>query len=707
MNLLPKSLKAQLISMIICMGIITIASSNYIIQTFWVQIIETDRDNSQELLKTDAIALLQKHRLLVDELSSRITIKKSFKKSVKAKDKAEIQKFLNAEFFQYYVTAEILDVAKIYVFDKHFNLLTKSSEGKDSGIEQLCPELIQIAKERKGLERVKGISTLCGEHEKSYFSSIKTIGTFNPSGYIQIVTNPVKAFDQLGFELHMPIQLSGPTGQSLFKSKNWRSPNQNHIEVKLVLKSLNEQNAIHITALKDISKLNQSINQSRRSVFLTVGLIFLVTLLIFYKLLDNSLIKPIKSLIKRLTLISTDKTQLSKDLKEEGSFEIRSLTSNFNQLTQHLSQLYQSLENMAYVDQLTALPNRSRLQEVLNFHHKQYLQRKIPYSLLMMDLDRFKSVNDTLGHTAGDKLLQQVSERLSQVLRKTDYVLTLSELDFPASDKDLVARLGGDEFAAVLPTAGDEEDIIVITKKIQEAMKEPFIVDKCHFSVGISIGIAQCPKHCENPDTLMRFADIAMYYCKANDLPYVFYTESIDNHSISLLTLDEELKKAIQTDGLSLQYQPKIKLPEETVIGVEALVRWVHPKHGTIFPDQFIPRAEQSSLINDLSKWVINTAMQQLAQWQKLGMDLSVAINLSPKNLLDNNLIPEIKKSLSENKVKPEQIYLEITETAIMSDPARSIVVLQELYDLGLQISIDDFGTGYSSLSYLKKLPAA
>ncbi len=237
-------------------------------------------------------------------------------------------------------------------------------------------------------------------------------------------------------------------------------------------------------------------------------------------------------------------------------------------------------------------------------------------------------------------------------------------------------------------------------------MEKPFVVDNCNFSVGISIGIAQCPTHGKDPDTLMRHADIAMYASKNNDQGVTFYEEAIDNNSIKMLTLIDELKKAILTDELELLYQPKIDLRHNKLIGAEALIRWQHPEHGQIFPDQFIPRAEQSGLINDLPHWDLRTAIRQLGEWHEKQLVISVSVNLSAKNLLDPELVPALKRQLELHKVTPNRLYLEITETTIMSDPARSIIVLQELYDIGVKISIDDFGTGYSSLSYLKKLPA-
>jgi len=706
MNFLPKTLRGQLVIMIIFMGIITVTSASVIIETFWGKIVENDRQNSQELLRADTLSLLHEHRKLVLELSTRLGEKKELKNALKSHNLDVLTHLINEEFFQYYVTAEILDVKKIYIFNKKYELITQSTEGDDLGNNHLCKNIITHAKPRKGIERLKSISTLCSEKNNSLFSSVSPIGTLSPIGYIQIVTDPIKTFAKLSSEFHMQVKINGPNNNNLYQSTNWEQPNNNLMSLNVIFRSIDNKKILNFQTLKDITKLNNSFKRSRNLIIIFVSTISIITIIIFYKLMDKSMMTPIRNLIDHLSNITTNNKILNKSLTVEGSEEMRSLTHNFNLLTNHLSQLYKSLENMAFIDQLTTLPNRSRLKEVLQFHHDEFIHRNIPYSLLMMDLDRFKSVNDTLGHQAGDKLLQKVSERLSKVLRKTDYISVVSETDFSSAQEDLVARLGGDEFAAVLPAASEKEDIQKIAEKIIRVMEEPFVIDDCHFSVGISIGIAQCPLNGDSPDALMRHADVAMYSSKNNNAGFTFYEESIDDHSIKMLTLVDDLKLAIKTTGLELLYQPKIDLQSNKLIGAEALIRWHHAEHGLIFPDQFIPKAEQSGIINDLTLWVLSSAIAQLGKWKKTNPELSIAINLSPKNLLDSSLIPNIKNLLVQNNVLPESLFLEITETAIMSNPSRSIIVLQELYDLGVRVSIDDFGTGYSSLSYLKKLPA-
>jgi predicted signal transduction protein with EAL and GGDEF domain len=422
-------------------------------------------------------------------------------------------------------------------------------------------------------------------------------------------------------------------------------------------------------------------------------------------MLERSMLTPLRNLAAHLTLIREDKVHLGEAISLRGSPEIQSLTNDFNSLNAKLSDLYNTLENMAFTDQLTELPNRSRLQEVLQFYASQNQKYGTPFALFMMDLDRFKSVNDTLGHHAGDALLQQVSERLAHVLRKTDVFTRLDETDVPAGQVDVIARLGGDEFAALLPSVSNDTDATIVAHKIIKEMQEPFIVEGCSFSIGVSIGIVLSPMHGHDGDTLMRRADIAMYQAKNSQSGFALYDPETDHHSINLLTLDGELKKALEEDGLHMAYQPKIDLTTNKVVGVEALLRWQHPERGFIPPDQFIPMAEQTGLINDITRWVLNKTLQQKKDWEELGIPLYMAINLSAKSLLDYQLSTDIAQALLKTGVNPATYYLELTETAVMSDPTRALSVLNELDSMGIRLSIDDFGTGYSSLSYLKKLP--
>ncbi len=340
-------------------------------------------------------------------------------------------------------------------------------------------------------------------------------------------------------------------------------------------------------------------------------------------------------------------------------------------------------------DDLTGLPNRALLLERINqliLHAKRDLQ---PLAILVMDLNRFKEINDALGHHYGDFLLQKVAERLQEVIRESD----------------TLARLGGDEFSVALAT--NAEQATVVSKKISEALQQPFIIEGHSLNIGISIGIAIYPTHGNDCDTLLQHADVAMYSAKKTETHYALYNVSQDQFTLNRLMLLTDLREAIRKkESLSLHFQPKIHLKKNRIHGVEALLRWNHPELGMIPPDQFIPLTEQAGIIRSLSNWVLRAALAQQAAWREAGLDLSVSVNLSIKDLQDLSVPLMIKDLLKEYQLEPSTLMLEITETSMMLDPDRTYEVISNLHALGVQLSIDDFGTGYSSLAYLKQLPA-
>ena len=306
-----------------------------------------------------------------------------------------------------------------------------------------------------------------------------------------------------------------------------------------------------------------------------------------------------------------------------------------------------------------------------------------------MDLDRFKEVNDTLGHEAGDELLCEVGRRLKQAARM----------------EDTVARLGGDEYVIILHELGNVA-VPTVAKKLLSALNVPFRLSGQSVDISGSLGISLFPEHAEDASTLIRQADIAMYVAKRAGKGYAIYSPDQENiSSRSRLSLKSELREAIQTGQLCLHYQPKINHQLNQVIGVEALVRWNHPQRGFLPPDQFIPLAEESGLIGPLDQWVLKTAIHQAAALREAGYPLTVAVNLSARSLHDTELPALIRDMLRHSGGDAGMLTLEITESAVMSNPSDSLVILQELDRMGIAIAIDDFGTGYSSLAYLRQLP--
>lgn len=343
---------------------------------------------------------------------------------------------------------------------------------------------------------------------------------------------------------------------------------------------------------------------------------------------------------------------------------------------------------LAYNDTLTGLPNRMSLQKHLQQVIAEGQRDKRPAALLLMDLDHFKEINDTLGHDRGDLLLQKVGSRIKDVLRPSD----------------MVARLGGDEFAIVLPLS-ESRHATLVAAKLQKNLEAPFVIDDLPIAVEASVGISLFPEHGNNPESLMQRADVAMYSAKQSGGRAIIYSRKYDRHSPRKIALIGQLRQAIDQGQLFLHYQPKVDLTANRIIGVEALVRWKHPVFGVVSPNQFIEPAERTGLIKPLTEWVLNAALLQCQIWERLKIELVVSVNLSARNLLDPQLPEQTAGQLRRCNLPPHWLRFEITESAIMTDPAHAMDVLNRLREKGVRLSIDDFGTGYSSLSYLKRLP--
>jgi diguanylate cyclase (GGDEF)-like protein len=346
-------------------------------------------------------------------------------------------------------------------------------------------------------------------------------------------------------------------------------------------------------------------------------------------------------------------------------------------------------EHQALHDSLTGLPNRVLFHDRVSQAIESARRHATGAVVMVMDLDHFKEINDTLGHYHGDELLKRVGERLTHVLRS----------------EDTVARLGGDEFAVLLPSVPNRAYALDVSAKILQGLRSSFEIDGLTLEVGASIGIACYPAHGEDVQTLVQRADIAMYVAKGAHTGAELYETEQDRHSVQRLALAGELRRAIENDELVLHYQPKVDVASGRVVGAEALCRWQHPTLGLIMPDEFIPMAEHTGLITPLTKRVMDMALGQVARWRAQGHRLSVAVNLCARSFLDSQLLDDIPELLATWRIDPSLLEIEITESMIVGDPERARQVLDQLNELGITMAIDDFGTGYSSLAYLQQLP--
>ncbi|MGK0249195.1 MAG: diguanylate cyclase (GGDEF)-like protein/PAS domain S-box-containing protein [Oleispira sp.] len=345
----------------------------------------------------------------------------------------------------------------------------------------------------------------------------------------------------------------------------------------------------------------------------------------------------------------------------------------------------------AYHDLLTRLPNRALFKDRLNLAITHARRNTQGLAVMFLDLDRFKVVNDTLGHAMGDRLLQSVSTRLEKCLREGD---TLS-------------RFGGDEFTLLLPDISSKEDARKIARKIINILKDPFMLGEHEVFVGVSIGIAMYQEAGTSVEQLIQNADIAMYHVKDRGKDgYQFFSNSMNVTSSNRLKLERDMRNALENNEFHVYYQPQINAQTNEIIGVEALIRWHHPERGIIYPSDFIPLAEETKLIVELSEWVLKTACNEVKQWIDAGhRHIRLAVNFSPTQVEHPRFVSMLFKQLKECKFPPENLEIELTENVIMNDLDHMIKKLSKLADRGITIAIDDFGTGYSSLNYLHKLP--
>lgn len=413
------------------------------------------------------------------------------------------------------------------------------------------------------------------------------------------------------------------------------------------------------------------------------GLFPILTLLFLVIILRIYLTKPLE-LLRQYAYYNNIVPKAFK-IKELEAIR-HSMVDSFTRLEAEKKELYL----MARTDSLSGLANRNSLNE--------YLERLIPtmqrnekeFAFLFLDIDHFKTVNDSLGHNIGDELLKNISSIIRKTLRPSDFI----------------ARVGGDEFVIIIQEYKSYIELSNIIQRIQDHLSQTWLIQTHPINIGCSIGIAFFPKDGEDIVSLMKNADIAMYEAKKlGRNQYHFFTEELNEAVQKVITLDKHMRQALIDNEYMLYYQPKVDLSNGKILGVEALIRWKNKENGFISPNEFIPLAEENGFIKELGIWIVDEALNQYVKWRNLGIDISIAINISAKQFLDKDFEIKFIEKLEEKEINPSKINLEITEYILMDKSDYVQDILKILHNYGIKISLDDFGTGYSSLSYLKKFP--
>jgi len=442
---------------------------------------------------------------------------------------------------------------------------------------------------------------------------------------------------------------------------------------------------ITLSVAKDINLIGDA-GRRQTIMLLVLAVLMLAFILAVLFSTERMVFGPISAVAKGLKSEAQGKSRL--ELPVVKAKETRELVDAFSEMRRQVHLRQAELEHHALHDTLTSLPNRALLMDRLEHNIKISNRAKQTFCLLMIDLDRFKEINDTLGHNIGDHLLVDVGKRIQSAVRETD----------------TVARLGGDEFAVLIPNT-DREHAENIARNIIDELGGSFVINGLQLYVAGSIGVTFYPDHGTEAQDLLQHADVAMYVAKRNQNGIVVYDEDKDTHSVERFSMISDLRDALAEDVLSLHFQPMFNMKTMDVVSVEALLRWQHKEYGFVSPDRIVELAEQTGLIKPITYWVVENALRQVENWREEGIELGVSVNLSVVNLRDESLADDMIAVVDKFDLPRDCLTLEITESAMMANPMRAIEILKKLDHVGIRLSVDDFGTGYSSLAYLKQLP--
>ncbi|MEE8482644.1 MAG: EAL domain-containing protein [Acidiferrobacterales bacterium] len=647
----------------------------------------------QKLVTKDVLSLQREIENEALYISNPLVDNPSFIKAVNALDRDEVEAHLKQRIDSYLDSRSGGAIKKLYFFDSTLQYIAQSPQLIYRGllVPGMCSRIRTRAMQAVNKGENSAIHGICNVDKNYYVVSVIPVVGDELEGFIEIIALPQQYFSIQEDRLGMPMQVTHKDGSTIYQSTSWpvSLESDTHLLVATVLDLASSNSPLTVKVAHDIEILQSNLSQISYYVLVISAIVTLLVIGVSVRVLQKTAIDPIAKLTYQVGKISNDQTQLGTRVEVEGNAEVFELAQGFNEMTAKLRESHDNLERMAFMDALTKLPNRTLFFDRLEQTVLASRRTERTFAVCIMDLDRFKEINDTVGHHVGDLLLQQVGARLVEQLRKSD----------------TVARLGGDEFAVLLQGV-DQSLASQMTAALLESLRQPFEVGGDRFYISASAGIAMYPRHGDDVSNLMQHADVAMYAAKNEKKGYTVYSVELDRDSSSRLALMGGLREAVENKSFELFYQPKINLKTLEIEGVEALVRWRQDGHDVSSPEIFIPILEQTGQIRSLTQWVLENALQQYQDWKDQGLNTSIAVNLSTRDLQDPDIPIRISTLLAEKQISSNRLELEITESAIMHDPIRALDTLEHIAAMGINITIDDFGTGYSSLSYLKRLPA-
>ncbi|MGJ0365764.1 putative bifunctional diguanylate cyclase/phosphodiesterase [Aliarcobacter cryaerophilus] len=467
------------------------------------------------------------------------------------------------------------------------------------------------------------------------------------------------------------------------KTYNEKLSKITYLKDDIIFFEQNKQKSIDLIFLIDNEEINQYFIKNREEFFIYFGFLPIFGFFLFYIVFRKYITIPLEKL-RQLAYYNN---------KIPKAFKIRELESIRHSMVDSFSRLENEKKEfflMARTDSLSGLANRNSLQEFLNRLIPTAKRKKEEFAFLFLDLDHFKTINDSLGHNIGDELLQKISGILKKVLRPNDFI----------------ARVGGDEFVLIIQDYKSNLELTNIIKRVQKQLSKPWVIQTHPVETTCSIGIAIFPQDGKDQISLMKSADIAMYEAKKHGRnQYHFFTKELNDKLLKIINLNKQMRIALKNGDYQLFYQPKVCLKDSKIIGVEALIRWIDKEKGFIPPSDFIPLAEENDFIIELGDWIVEEALNQYLDWKNKGIDIVMSINISAKQFLQNRFAENLIEKINSKKIEPNRIILELTEYILIDQNNSVYSTLRKLNEFGVSISLDDFGTGYSSLSYLKKYP--
>ncbi len=713
MNISRLSVRPVIVLLIVVLSMVVVTFASIIYRDI---ALENQRRALAEVVQREADRLLAELDEVTVESAIHLNSDEQFRQALKMGDYTAVERFLDNQFKQYLIAAGILRLVQIYVYSPEFELISQSSKGPLASDRTLalCDRLIDQAGQRQGSERLKIHSGLCAHLNRPFYSAIVPVGGFKLVGYLQVVVDPLHNFSTVEERLGLPVKLTFNNGTSGYRSAVWQSAQEGQLfETAYWLTDQDQFNVLGVFVQKNMESFLEQAGMARNQLLLMAALVTAIIAFITLIFLDRMTITPLRRFVDQARRATTSHQPLEAPADLQANREIGELVTLFNRMHSELATLHEQYEQIAFFDPLTRLPNRALFKDRLEQMILLSERRGDRLAVLLLDLDDFKEINESIGHQAGDELLKEIGERLNKTLRASS---TLARMGYKrdrhhpqALEREegfsTVARLGGDEFAVLLPHLNGAADAVSVAMRIVESLAQSVQTERYDLPVSATMGVAIYPDHGKDAESLLGRADIALYTARAEQRDFVIYDATHEQQRAEQLELKVELRHAIENDQLALYFQPKLDCSSGAISSVEALVRWNHPKHGYIDPARFIRLSEHKGLIAPLTEWVIQRAIQQHQSWADQGITLEVSINISSRVLYDLSLPNKIEQMLKVRSLSASAICIEINEEATMIDPRKVMEALVLLNRMGIRLAIDDFGTGFSSLGFLKNLP--